>query len=48
MNGRGKNPKFRDKGALKRARATIAEISLRARLTRAAAGLLRRTKAPRI
>jgi len=38
---------FYDKGALKRAAATIAEISLRARLTRVAAGLLR-AQAPRM
>jgi len=39
---------FLDKGALKRAAAPIAEISLRACLTRVAAGLLRRAKAPRM
>jgi len=38
---------FCDEGALKRAVATIAEISLRARLTRVALGLLR-PKAPRM
>ena len=42
-----KYPEFRDKRALKKAAATIAEISLRARLTRVAAGLLR-PKAPRM
>jgi hypothetical protein len=34
-------PPARDRGALKRAAASIGEISLRARLTRVAAGLLR-------
>jgi hypothetical protein len=42
-----KHPKFRDKGALKRTAATIAEISLRAHLTRVAAGILW-AKAPRM
>jgi len=41
MNREGKHPKFRDREALKRAAAIIAEISLRARLMSVAAGLLR-------
>jgi hypothetical protein len=40
-------PSAHDRGALKRAAAGIGEISLRARLTRVAAGLLR-VKAPRM